>query len=315
MKLSFVIPCYRSEKTVESVVDEIITVVSQKTNYDYEIIAVNDSSPDNVIEVLSRIAYSNNKVKVIDLAKNMGKHSALIAAFAYVTGEYVICVDDDGQCPIDRLWQLIEPLDNGYDMSIAKYPQKKQSFLKNIGSRINHAMTRIMLEKPKEFVFSNFVARKAFVCKEIIKYENPYPYMEGLSLRITHNIAFVQMEERDRQFGTSGYTLKKSLKLWMNGLTAFSVKPLRISSFVGVICAIVGFAFGSFTIIRKMLVPNISIGWSSIIAIMLFIGGLIMLMLGMIGEYIGRIYISINNSPQYVIKNKINFQDNSNKLK
>lgn len=309
MLLSFVIPCFRSEGTVKNVIDEIISVVSQRANYDYEIIAVNDCSPDKVIEVLKNIASYNKKIKIIDLAKNMGKHSALMAAFAFVTGDYVICVDDDGQCPVDKLWELLEPLDRGFDMSVAKYPQKNQSGFKNLGSKINHLMTRVMLEKPKDFVFSNFVARRAFICKEIIKYENPYPYMEGLSLRVTNNIAFVPMEERDRQSGTSGYTVKKSLKLWMNGLTAFSVKPLRVSSLLGVICAIIGFILGAFTVIRKIFVPNISIGWSSTVATMLFIGGLIMLMLGMIGEYIGRIYISINNSPQYVIKEKINIDN------
>lgn len=309
MKLSFVIPCYRSENTIQGVVDELYDILRQKNEYDYEIIAVNDCSPDNVYIKLQELAKNNQKFKVINLAKNAGKHGALMAAFANVSGEYVICLDDDGQCPIDHLWELIEPLNNGYDMSIARYPKKKQSAFKNFGSKINSLMTRVLLDKPKDCVFSNFVARKAFVCKEIIKYDNPFPYMEGLSLRVTNNIAFVPMEERSRVSGTSGYTFKKSLSLWVNGLTAFSVKPLRISSLVGVICALCGFVFGIVTIIRKLCMPNISAGWSSTVSILLFIGGLIMLMLGMIGEYIGRIYISINNSPQYVIKETINIDE------
>lgn len=302
MVLSFVIPCYRSENTVSSVIDEIITVVSEKKEYDYEIIAVNDCSPDNVYDVLKELSLGNKKIKLIDLAKNVGKHAALMAAFSVVKGDYVICVDDDGQCPTDCLWELLEPLDNGYDMAVAKYPKKKQSGFKNFGSRINSLMTRILLEKPKDFVFSNFVARKKFVCDSIINYKNPYPYLEGLSLNVTHNIAFVPMEERDRISGTSGYSFRKSISLWLNGFTAFSVKPLRISSLIGLICALAGFLFGLVTVIRKLCISNISVGWSSTVAIMLFIGGLIMLMLGMIGEYIGRIYISINNSPQYVIR-------------
>ena len=306
MFLSFVIPCYRSEKTVTLVIEEIIKTVSEKNEYDYEIIAVNDCSPDNVYNVLKEYAKKNKKLKVIDLAKNVGKHSALMAAFAEVQGDYVICADDDGQCPIDHLWDLLEPLDNGYDMAIARYPKKKQSGFKNFGSKMNSAMTKIMLDKPKDFVFSNFVARKRFVCDKIIEYRNPYPYLEGLSLNVTRNIALVPMEERERISGTSGYNLKKSLSLWLNGLTAFSVKPLRVSSLVGVICAIIGFIFGIITIIRKIVYTNISVGWSSTVSIMLFIGGLLMLMLGMIGEYIGRIYISINNSPQYVVRETIN---------
>ena len=306
MLLSFVIPCYKSEKTVSSVIDEIISIVVKKPDYDYEILAVNDCSPDNVYDVLLTLAKNNSKIKVIDLAKNVGKHAALMAAFSVIKGDYIVCVDDDGQCPVDNLWKLLEPLDKGYDMSVAKYPKKKQSGFKNLGSRMNALMTRILLDKPKEFVFSNFVARKRFVCESIINYKNPYPYLEGLSLNVTHNIAFVPMEERDRISGTSGYSFRKSISLWLNGFTAFSVKPLRVSSLIGLICAVAGFIFGLITIIRKLLISNISVGWSSTVSIMLFIGGLIMLMLGMIGEYIGRIYISINNSPQFVIRATMN---------
>ncbi len=308
MKISFVIPCYRSENTVSAVIDEIIGKVSEKPEYDYEIIAVNDSSPDNVYDVLVNRANENTKIKVIDLAKNGGKHAALMAAFAYVKGDYVVCVDDDGQCPVDKLWDLIEPLENGYDMSVAKYPKKKQSFGKNFGSKINSLMTRIMLEKPKDFVFSNFVARKKFVCDKIIEYKNPYPYLEGLSLSITRNIAFIEMEERSRLSGTSGYNFKKSLSLWINGFTAFSVKPLRISTFLGMVFATFGFLVGLIVVIKKLINPLIPMGYSSTMAALLFIGGIIMLMLGMLGEYIGRIYISINNSPQYVIRDTVNIE-------
>lgn len=315
MILSFIIPCYRSEKTVKDVIDEIIQQVNTKVGYDYEIIAINDCSPDNVYSVLTELAVKDKKIKVINFAKNVGKHGALMAGFSYVTGEYVVCVDDDGQCPIDHLWELIERLDSGADVAIARYSKKKQSGLKNLGSKVNNLMTRILLDKPKDCVFSNFIARKKFVCKEIIKYENPYPYIEGLTLRTTNNIAFVPMEERCRVSGTSGYTLKKSLKLWLNGFTAFSVKPLRISSLVGVLCALLGVFYGVFTILRKLLDPNIMAGYSSLVAIVLFVGGLIMMMLGMIGEYVGRIYICINNSPQYVIRETINIEKNNTEEK
>ena len=128
-------------------------------------------------------------------------------------------------------------------------------------------------------------------------------------LRTTSDIINVQMDERERFSGSTTFTFGKMLGMWLNGLTAFSIKPLRLSSLVGVICAIIGFIFGIVTIIRKLVVPDISVGWSSIVSIILFIGGLIMLMLGMIGEYIGRIYISINNSPQYVVKETINIDE------
>jgi undecaprenyl-phosphate 4-deoxy-4-formamido-L-arabinose transferase len=309
MLLSFTIPCYRSEHTVESVINEIIAKVREKEEYDYEIIAVNDCSPDNVWSVLKRLSIENEKIKAINLSINGGKHAALMAAFSIVQGDIIIGVDDDGQCPIDHLWELIEPLNRGYDMAIAQYPKKKQSFIKNLGSKVNDAMVRYLLEKPKGMIFSNFIARKKFVCEEIRKYTNPYPYLEGLTLRTTRNIAMVPMEERERQSGTSGYTLIKSIKLWVNGCTAFSVKPLRFAILLGVIFSLFGFTFGLYIVIEKLLSPSMAAGYASTMAILLFIGGVIMMSLGIIGEYIGRIYICINNSPQYVIREVINLED------
>lgn len=309
-KLSFVIPCYGSENTIEFVVDEIIKTVSQRPEYDYEIIAVNDASPDNVLEVLKGIAQSNKRVKVIDLARNFGKHSAVMAGFSRISGDYIVCLDDDGQCPMDRLWDLLEPIfSEKADYTMAKYQEKKQSAFKNFGSTINSYMSYILINKPKTLNFTNFKAMKRYVADEMLKYENPYPYLEGLTLRTTKNIVTVDMEERERIAGQGHFTFKKSLSLWLNGFTAFSVKPLRIATVLGLVCALVGFIFGLIVIIRKILKPVIAMGYSSMMAVMLFVGGIIMVMLGLIGEYIGRIYISINNSPQYVIRDKINIEE------
>lgn len=308
IKYSFVIPCYGSFDTIDYVLDEIHSVMKNR-EVSYEIIAVVDFSPDNVFEILKKRSLTDKALKVINLAKNSGKHSAMMAGFKFASGEIIVNLDDDGQCPMDKFDELIEPLHNGYDISIAKYETKQESFIKRIGSKINDIMSRILISKPKNLLLSNFSAVKSFVVKEILKYQNPYPYIDGLFLRTTSRIKNVTMTERKRISGQGNFNLKKSLGLWLNGFTAFSVKPLRISSLVGVICALCGFVFGIVTIIRKLCVPNISAGWSSTVSILLFIGGLIMLMLGMIGEYIGRIYISINNSPQYVIKETINIDE------
>lgn len=306
MLLSFTIPCYKSENTIKAVVDEIISRVHDMEGYDYEIILVNDASPDGTWERLKELSESNSRIKAADLAKNVGKHAALMAAFSMVEGDIVIGVDDDGQCPLDQLPKLIAPLGEGYDMSVAHYPKKKQSLFKNFGSKVNDFMVRYLIGKPKGMTFSNFIARKRFVCEEIIKYKNPYPYLEGLTLRATQRIAMVPMEERERQAGKSGYTLRKSLALWINGCTAFSVKPLRLATILGFIFSLVGFGIGIFMIVRKLIMPNIQAGYTSIVALMLLIGGIIMVLLGVIGEYLGRIYICINNSPQYVIREKRN---------
>ncbi len=309
MLLSFVIPCYGSEKTIEYVVNGIVDKVAERDDYDYEIITINDSSPDNVISVLKNLASNNRKIKVIDLAKNFGKHSALMAGFSVVKGDIVVSLDDDGQCPIDQLWAMTDPiLNESYDITLAAYHKKMQSGFKNFGSSVNSLMSRVLLEKPKDLQFANYYAIKRFIIDEIIRYKNPYPYMEGLLLRSSRRIKNVFMEENKRADDGKGYfNLKKSLSLWINGFTAFSVKPLRIASLIGTLSAFSGFVYGLVIIIRKLFFDNIAmLGYSSILAVILFIGGLLMLLLGLIGEYIGRIYISINNSPQYVVREYIN---------
>lgn len=307
-KLSFIIPCYGSEKTVEMVINEIIDVVSKK-EYEYEIVAVNDKSPDNVLNVLKKIAEKNEKVKVLSLAKNMNRPGALMAGMSVCSGDYIILMDDDGQCPMGNLWELIKPLEEGHDVSIAKYPSYKQSKFKSLGTIVNRKMTEIIMEKPKQLSFTNFSAIQKYIVKEILKYKNPYPYMTGLILRTTSDIVNVKMEERKRLVGKTTFTFKKMLKLWINGFTAFSVKPLRISTILGFFTALLGFVYGIYIVIHKIFFHSTVVqGYSSLMAILLFIGGMIMLMLGLIGEYIGRIYICINDSPQYIIKEKYNIK-------
>lgn len=312
-KLSFVIPCYGSEKTIAGVIDEIVASVEGKKDLDYEIITVNDCSPDNVISVLVEVAKKNTKVKVIDLAINSGKHSAMMAGYRLATGDVIVNLDDDGQCPVDKLWELIKPLEEGYDAVYAKYPRKKQSAFKNFGSSVNDMMSQYIINKPRGLYMGNFFVFKRFVMDEIIKYQNPYPYNAGLVLRTTRKIINVEMEERERAEGVGNFTFKKSMQLFLNGFTAFSVKPLRIATVLGFLCSIIGAICGFLVVIRKLLHPEMLLGYSSIMAVLLFIGGMIMLLLGMVGEYIGRIYICINNSPQYVIRNTINLDSIENR--
>lgn len=313
--LSFVIPCYRSEKTIRKVYEEIVQTVSERPEYDYEIIAVNDCSPDSVLRELKQLALENPKFKVIDLAKNFGKHGAMMAGLSRVKGEYVINLDDDYQCPVYDLWKLLDPLiQDGYDCATARYEKKKESLWKRLGSKGNALMVRTLLEQPKDIELENFLAFKRFVCDELLKYRNPYPYLAGLLLRTTHKIKMVPMKERDRgdESGT-GFTFKKSFSLLLNGLTSFSVKPLRVATVSGFIFALLGMIYGVVIIIRKLVNPTILIGYSSMMSIQLFCSGMIMLILGMTGEYIGRIYISLNNAPQYVVREEINISENDEK--
>lgn len=308
-RISFVIPCYASEGSVALVIQEIRDIMAQRPELDYEIIAVNDCSPDNVLEVLKQEAAADQRVKVIDLAKNGGRHCALMAGYHLASGEYVACVDDDCQCPLDRFWDLLEPVESGRaDVAIAKYVRKKQSGIKNLGSWLNDVGSTWLLGKPKDLHFSNFAVMRRFIRDEVIRYQNPYPYVSGLMFRSTSRLVNVVMEDRERTIGQGHYTLKKSIDLLINSFTSFSVKPLRLATTVGVICALIGFLYGMFTIVNKLIHPSVMVGYSSMMAVMLFIGGMIMIMLGMIGEYIGRIYLCINNTPQYVIRQTFNVE-------
>lgn len=303
--VSFVIPCYRSEKTIEAVVAEINAAMEQLTQYEYEIVLVNDYSPDNTLDVIRAICEKQANVTGIALAKNFGQHAALMAGMRQAKGDYVVCLDDDGQTPACEVDKLLAGLEEGYDVVYAKYSNKLKSGFRNFGTKVNELMTRIMLGKPKKLQVTSYFAAKRFIVDSMLQYENSFPYVIGLVLRATKNIGNVEVCHREREIGKSGYSLKKLFGLWFNGFTAFSIKPLRIATFVGVLSAIAGFGYGIATIIRKFMNVNTVLGFSSLMSVILFIGGMVMIMLGLIGEYIGRIYISINNSPQYLVKEVI----------
>ena len=307
--ISFVIPCYRSEHTLENVVAEICETMGNLEQYSHEIILVNDCSPDGTWEVIRRLCRENSCIRGINFARNFGQHAALMAGLRQSVGEYVVCLDDDGQTPADEVGKLLNKLEEGYDAVYASYAHKQHSLFRNLGSKVNELMTRIMLEKPRELYISSYFAVRRFVVEDMIRYENSYPYVIGLVLRATKNITNVEVNHRERQEGSSGYTLKKLLGLWFNGFTAFSVKPLRIATCIGCLSAGVGFLYGLYTIVKRLFNPQVPMGFSSIMAAIVFFGGMIMIMLGLIGEYIGRIYISLNNSPQYVIRECINGED------
>ena len=307
--VSFVIPCYRSEATLPGVIKEIQEKMDRMEEYAYEVILVNDCSPDETFDTIKRLCREKENMTGIDLARNFGQHSALMAGFHHTKGDIVVCLDDDGQTPAGEAAKLLAKLEEGYDVVYAAYAHKQHSFFRNFGSRVNALMTRVMLGKPKELYVSSYFAMKRFVAEEIIRYENPYPYVIGLVLRTTKKIANVEVAHRERQIGTSGYTMGKLLGLWFNGFTAFSIKPLRIATVIGVVSACAGFLYGIYTVLKKFFNPAVPVGFSALMASLVFFCGLILLMLGLIGEYIGRIYISMNNSPQYVIRECVDERD------
>ena len=304
MKLSFVIPCYRSENTIETVVQEIRDTVATRPGTDYEIVLVNDSSPDSVWQVIKRLAANDNHIKGICLAKNFGQHCALMAGYGQATGDYIISLDDDGQTPASESFKLVDKLEEGYDVVYGYYEHSAQHLFRRFGTWVNKKMAEAIIGQPKTLHTTSFFIMRKFIVDEIVRYPHPFAYISGLVFRATKNLGNVEVQHRRRIEGESGYTIAGLIGLWINGFTAFSVKPLRAATFIGVICALVGFVAGLYVVYQKFLNPEIPIGYTSMLATLLFIGGMIMLLLGLIGEYVGRIYISINQSPQYVVRER-----------
>lgn len=305
-KLSFVIPCYCSEQTISGIVERILITVQNDQRYLCEIILINDASKDQTWKVLVQLSERFSNVKVINLAKNFGQQAAIMAGFRHVTGDFVICLDDDGQTPPENCMNLVDKLNEGYDLVFAKYEHKKHSFFRNFGSRLNSIMAEFLIGKPKGIDFSSYFVCRKFVVEEAVLYKNAYPYVGGLFLRATDKVSYVSMPHYERLVGNSGYSIKKLISLWLNGFTAFSVKPLRVATLMGLFFSAIGYAYTFWIIVKKLLNPMIPIGWTSTMAAILVVGGMILFVLGLIGEYVGRIYICINNAPQYVIREKIN---------
>lgn len=310
-KISFIIPCYNSSKTILQVVLEIQKTMDTEKISDYEIILINDSSKDNTFEVLKKLVKTTPHTNVINFSKNFGQHAALMAGFNYAKGEIIVCLDDDGQTPASEAMKLIKKIEEGYDVCYAKYNHKQHSSFRNFGSNINKKMTEIMLGKPKDLYISSYFAMRRFVMEKIIEYKQCYPYVIGLVLRTTRNICNVDVNHKQREIGESGYTFTKLINLWMNGFTSFSVKPLRIATFFGFFSSIVGFIYLVFIIGRQLLFRSAPTGWSTIVALLLLECGIILIVLGLIGEYVGRIFMCLNSTPQYVIKDYISHEKES----
>lgn len=304
VKYSIVIPAYNSEKTIGELVNKIEELFKNDLVYKnekYEIVLINDASKDATSKVCRVLANENSNIVFLELSKNFGQHNAIIAGFNYVSGEYIITMDDDLQNPPGEIFKLLNKMNEGYDVVYGKYAHKKHSTARNLGSKINDKMAQIMINKPKEIYFTSFRIIKRYVIDEIIKYDAPYCYIDGLILRVTRNISMVEVEHSERKIGESNYNLFSLLKLWMNGFTSFSILPLRIATFSGFVFSFIGFLFIIFLVIMKF-TTSVQLGWTSVMVAIVFFCGIQLICIGLLGEYIGRIFISINKSPQYIVK-------------
>jgi len=284
-------------------VDEIVDTMKDSDGYSYEILLVNDGSPDNTWDKINETAEKYpDTVTGINFSKNFGQHAALMAGLNASKGDYVVCLDDDGQTPACEVHKLLDALKNGADAVYARYAHKQHNGFRNFGTAMNEWMAEVMLGKPKELFVSSYFGVKRFVVNEMVKYDSSFPYVIGLVLRTTSNVVNVDVNHRKREVGQSGYNFRKLFMLWINGFTAFSIKPLRLATLFGMILSIGGFLYGVYTIIKKLVYPVAFDGFAALMSAIVFIGGMMLLMLGMVGEYVGRTYIAQNKNPQYVIR-------------
>jgi glycosyltransferase involved in cell wall biosynthesis len=313
ISLSVVIPVYGSEKVLPELVRRLQNVLDQReqTKNRYEVIFVCDCSPDNSWNVIQSLSAQHPFVRGILLRMNAGQHNALMAGFAKAQGEVVITMDDDLQHSPDDIPALLQELHAGRDVVYARFQSRKHAGWKIAGSRLNDVVAGYLMHKPKGLYLSPFRAMTAEICADVLRYRGPYVYVDGLILSVTRNIGSVDVNHHDRFAGDSGYSLRKSISLWLKMATSFSIVPLRITSILGMCLASLGFFFALLLIVQKLTIDVMPIGWSSLIVTVLVIGGVQLLALGMVGEYLGRVLLTLNSRPQYVIGKTVGLSKNS----
>ena len=306
MKLSICIPVYNGADTIGKLVEKL-----QETFkiYEVEIVMANDGSRDNSSEVCQKLVENYSNCRFIDLRRNNGEHNAVMCTLNYCTGDYSVIIDDDLQNPPEEILKLLEEIQKGYDVVYSKYHQKKHHWFRNFGSKINDIFATWLLEKPKNLYLCSFKIINRAVINEIIKYKGPFPYIDGLILRCTSNVSSVFVQHNARTSGKSNYTLSKLIHLWLSMFVNFSIKPMRAMMGIGGLVMLSSVVLAIYFIIDKILNPEIVSGWTSLMVILLFLGGVQILFLGLLGEYIGKNYLDQNGTPQFTVKNIYGFPE------
>ena len=300
--IGIVIPVYNGALTIGNLIDKLIALLPYKNK---KIILVNDGSTDNSHEVcLKKAEQYPDIITYLSLSKNFGEHNAVMAGLNYADTDYVVIMDDDFQNPPDEVEKLINTtIDGGYDVTYSYYEEKKHTFFRNFGSKFNDIVATFLLDKPPNLYLSSFKCINRFTVNEVIKYKGPFPYIDGLILRVTRNIGKVMVRHEERQINRSNYTLRKLIHLWLNMFVNFSVIPLRISTVLGLFMAFIGAIMSIYVFIDKVFISSNPLGWSSIMVAVITFSGVQLLIIGLIGEYLGRLFLTGNMTPQYVIKN------------
>ncbi len=302
LKLSIVIPVYCSAPILPKLVEQIHTEMCKEgMSESYELLLVNDASPDESWHTICTLAAAHPFIKGISLRRNFGQHNATMAGLNHVSGQLVVIMDDDLQHPPRAIGDLMRALSKGFDVCYTNYLNRQHPAWKRLGSRFNDWVAARLLDKPKGLYLSSFKGLRLEIAREVIRYDGPYAYIDGLILDVTRSITTIDIEHQQRHEGEGNYNLRRSVSLWMKMATSFSVLPLRIATYGGFALAALSLVAMVFIVVQKLMHPEYPQGWASLIATILFIGGMQTLCIGMIGEYLGRAYLKLNKKPQFVV--------------
>src|SRR5207248_1160174 len=303
--LSLVIPVYNGSRTIPQLVERITTVFASMS---VEIVLVNDGSEDDSEIVCEALVQKWPAViTLVNLSRNFGEHNAVLAGLNYSRGQYVAVLDDDGQNPPEEVMSMLQELKRKrYDVIYGHYIEKQHSWFRNAGSWFNDRIATLMLDKPKDLYLSSFKVMTRFVVDEIIKYRGPFPYIDGLVYRTTRKIGQIPVQHYPSAGGGSRYSFRKLVRLWLNVFMNFSVKPLRLSSYVGLFtCGLSVLALIGILVDKIWIDPNWPLGIPTVLASIVFFSGVQLMILGLIGEYLGRLYVDRTGTPQYVVRHVV----------
>ena len=303
MNLSVVIPIYNSSTIISKLTTSLIEEIKKiKKVSSYQVILVNDCSDDDSWNEIIKICSKETFVTGINLMKNYGQHNAIMAGMHSADGDYIITMDDDFQHSPKEIKKLLDKIEEGFDVCYTNYTNNKYSKLKIFSSWLNNKISNFLLNKPRDIYLSSFKCFTKKVSEEIKKYDGPFVYIDGLIFDITNNVSSIDIEHLKRMTGKTNYNIFKLISLWLSVLTNFSIVPLRISTITGFFMTFASFCSILFIIIIKLLDPSIVAGWASIISVLLFFSGLQFVVLGLLGEYIGRSYLNLNKKPQFIVR-------------
>jgi undecaprenyl-phosphate 4-deoxy-4-formamido-L-arabinose transferase len=307
--LSVVVPVYRSEDCLPALIAAIAEALDP-TGRDYEVLLINDGSPDNSWAVIEAICRNSSNVVGVDLRRNFGQDNAIITGLRLVRGRYVAIMDDDLQHHPRDLPALLTKIEEGADAVYAHFGVKKQRLWKNLGSWFNGRVAEWVISKPKNIYLSPYKIIRKEVVEMICNYEGPDPYIDGLLFQITSRVDQIPVDHHPRYAGASTYTFWKSLRVWARLAFSFSARPMRLVSWCGFGFAAVGLLLAVVVVLYRVLRPQDfsanAVGWASLMVALLVLSGVQMLFFGILGEYTGRTFLRVNNKPQAAIREVLN---------